>query len=254
VATPNLTLEDTNGNIYIFPLSLFLVNDPFSVRSNIKQLIYAHGGRNTGDGFINSRKIMIEGHLRKDTAILFESAYRDLVNAVLKGGKLKISSDTVSRYIEVSNPNIEQDWEHYPNYKNISISFDVQFPFWQDDAETIITNILSGNSTFAVDGTGSDSIVMPIIEIHADQSVDVPTFTLTNLSDNGMNFVYTDSSFLADDILVIDCKEGTIKRNSNSSIDKFVSGAFLRLQPRSNTIIYAGAACTVLFKFRKIYL
>ena len=57
------------------------------------------------------------------------------------------------------------------------------------------------------------------------------------------------------DVLIIDCAEGTVKKNNNNAMDNVVVPArFLRLQPISNTIEYEGAACTITFKFRKVYL
>jgi phage-related protein len=254
MSTPYLKIEDANGNSYSFPKSLFLSSDPFSIRSTIKELMYAHGGREVGDGFIESRKVTIEGHIRADTGAAFETAYRALMQAILKGGKLTISSDAVSRYIAVSRPDVDSEWEHWPNFKTITITFNALFPFWQDAAETSSVHVMAGNGSFTVDASGSDHVMMPTITIAADQGVDVPNVRLRNVSDGGMVMEYDNPFLTSGASLAIDSSEGTIKLNGNDAVSYLVEGGFLRLQPQSNTIYYEGPACTITVKYRKAYL
>ena len=88
----------------------------------------------------------------------------------------------------------------------------------------------------------------------ADQAADVPSVSLKNLSDGGMLLGYNDPYFVIGDTLVIDCGEGTVKRNGNDTIAYLTTARFLRLQPGVNTFRYEGANCTVRVKFRKVYL
>jgi phage-related protein len=77
---------------------------------------------------------------------------------------------------------------------------------------------------------------------------------MTNKSDGGMLFEYNDINFAIGDVLIINCAEGTVKLNNGNTIENFNPGRFLRLQPSLNEIEYEGAACTISFLFRKVYL
>ncbi len=251
---PHLTLTDKNGVVYDFPPSLFLTSDGANVRSSIKELLFAHGGRQVGDGFVASRQINIEGVLIADTSAAFETAYRALVRALLKGGDLTVHSDSVARYIAVNNPTIDQDWVYWPRAKNVSIVLNAPFPFWQDSVEVEETHIMAGNGSFTVDLSGSDHIVLPEVEVDSDQAADVPGILLRNVTDGGAVMVYNNPNFTAGNVLVIDSGDGSIMLNNNDAIGYFISGSFLRLQPVVNTIYYEGAACTILVRYRRLYL
>lgn len=253
MSTPYLILTDYEGNAYNFPTSFFLADDPLSTRSTIKELLFGNGGRQVGDRFANSRKIVVEGELHADSAAAFETALRSMMAACFKGGYLTIFSDSVARRIEVEAPQLDSSWLHWPNYKRVVVTFDAPFPFWTDSSETTSTNVMAGNGSFTVDLSGSDHIVMPVIEVEADQGVAIPSVVLTNLTDAGITITVNDAAFAIGEILEIDCEQGTIKKNGNDDMASLVSGSFLRLQPTVNTIQYTGAACTIRVKYRKVY-
>jgi hypothetical protein len=155
-------LTDANGNVYTFPQSFFLGPDPVEVRSEVSELIFAHGGVQRGDGFARPRVISVEGELHSDTAAGFETAYRSMMLAVNKGGKLWLSDDTVPRYIEVSHPQVDQEWIHFGNFKRIAIAFDAVFPLWQDTTETATVTVetLDGDM---IDRGDCEDVVSPMV-------------------------------------------------------------------------------------------
>lgn len=249
----NLTLTDANDNVYNFPQDFWISNDSWDVNKNVVNRFYAAGGRNIADGFLQARIITITGQIRADSQSAYETAYRSFIQAILKGGKLTRSEDTVSRYIQVSLPTGNNGPEQGRQFQEISIDFVAEDTFWKDSYETISTNIVAGDDSFTVTTTGTDFIINPTIEIDADQSADIPSAKITNLSDGAGSFTYNDSSFVQGDVVTINSETGEIKRNGGGTADKF-SGAFIRLQPESNTIEYEGNAATILFKYRKVYL
>jgi phage-related protein len=253
MTTPYMILTDDKGTVYNFPPSIFLKGQKVSVNSSIQKLLYAHGGREIADGYLQARQISLEGTLYADSLSAFETKKRTLVQAILKGGKLSISNDTVSRYISVRLIDYDPDME-YQTFDNIGISFIVEFPFWEDTSETTHTEIVTGNDSFVVDTTGSDDLILPIIEVEADQSVDVSSIKMYNYNDGGLAFEYNDPNMFASDIVVFDSKLGTVKKNGNDSMIYFNPAYFLRLQPGSNTIYYEGAAATIRIKYRKVYI
>jgi phage-related protein len=248
-----MIITDDNGNIYNFPPSVFLKSQKISVNSSIQKLLYAHGGREIADGYIQARQIMIEGTLYADSMALFEIAKRALVQAILKGGKLSISNDTVPRYISIRLIDYDPDME-YQTFDNVSISFIAEFPFWEDVTEISSPHIVTGNTSFVIDTTGSDDLILPTIEVEADQGVDVPSIKMYNYNDGGLAFEYNDPAMLASDIVVFDSKLGTVRKNGNDGMIYFNPPYFLRLQPGANTIYFEGAACTIRIKYRKVYV
>jgi hypothetical protein len=122
---------------YNFPASFWIRNDPYTTTKNIINSSFAAGGKNIGDGFLNARNIIVGGEFIQDTKANMEIAARALHQALIQGGRLKISNDQVSRYIDVSAPDVDMSWFVYPFDKPISIIFLAEFPLWQDATETI---------------------------------------------------------------------------------------------------------------------
>ena len=249
----NLKLEDSAGNIYNFPPDFWIENDSWSTNKNIVNKFYAPGGRNIADGFLQSRTITISGQIRADSQGEYETKYRTFIQAVLKGGKLTISNDTVSRYIEVKLPDGSNGQELGQRYKEISIDFVSEDTFWKDASENLSINVVAGDDSFTIDTTGTDFVISPEIEIEADQGVDLPSVKIINKNDGSATFTYIDPLFVQGDIVNINSETGDIKRNGGSTADKF-TGVFVRLQPGSNIIEYEGGAATIIFKYRRLYL
>ena len=249
-----ISLEDIDGNTYNFPPSFWISSEATTTSKNIVNRTYAVGGKNKADGFLQTKVLAINGALRADSLSALDTLKRAFSKAVLKGGKLTVSDDTVSRYIEVTAPDISFVLGYRYEYE-ISILFLCEDPFWRDSSYTTVSNTVTGNDTLTINATGSDYLTLPIITISNDQSSDNPGVVLVNTSDGSMRFVYNDPLFIDGDTLIINCEEGTIKKNNNDAIGNTVPPTrFLRLQPLSNSIRYEGSACTIDFSFQKVYL
>jgi hypothetical protein len=249
----NLILTDYNNSIYNFSNTFWVQADPFTQSKNVLNASYAAGGRNIGDGFPTPRVITLAGIIQGNSLNDFETKKRDFVFACLKGGYLSKSNDVVSRRLEIKFADFEWAPEEGQQYQEVSVIFTAEFPFWEDTTQTENENTVTGDDTLIINTTGSDFLIFPTIEIEADQGVDVPGILFRNNSDGGMSFTYNDNTFVQNDIARINCKEGTVKLNNGNRIENF-NGAFLRLQPGSNTIIYEGPACTITFLYRKVYM
>jgi phage-related protein len=251
----NMILTDLNGTAYNFNGSFDIKSGKISVNSSIKKLLYAHGGREVGDQYLQARNVIIEGTLYSDTTANFETAKRNFIAAILKGGYLSISNDYVTtRRIAVKLIDYDFDVQDFQLLEKVSITFIAEYPFWEDTSETTSTNIMTGDGNFTITITGSDDIMLPEIEIDADRSVDVPGIRMYNADDGGLVFEYNNPSFFAGDVLQINSKLGTVLQNGNDSKLYFVTPYFMRLQPGANTIYYQGAACTIKIKYRKVYI
>lgn len=251
---PYLKLTSYSGDVYNFPPEFWISDDPFDTNKNVVNSFYAAGGRNIADGFLNPRFITLTGVIRGNTESEYETNYRNFTRAVLKGGYLEKSNDVVSRFIEVKAPDVQTGPEEGQQYKEVTVIFLAEDVFWKDSTQTIELNVVTGDDTLFIDNTGSDFLSLPIIQIEADQAVDIPGIKMTNKSDGGMVFEYNYAYFEVGDVLIIDCELGTVKLNNGDSIENFFPGRFFRLQPGINTIEYEGNACTISFIFRKVYL
>lgn len=253
MAIPTLTLTDADSNVYTFPEDFWLKSEPVNTSSKIVNRTYASGGKNVADGFLEAKTVIISGALRDNTLAGLETKRRAFMKACLKGGQLKVSDDTVARYIQIEAPKF-QIKTGYRTEVIVTVNFIAEDPFWRDSSETTDSQTVAGDDTLTVDNSGSDFIIFPIIEIENDQGVDNPGVKMINTSDGSMTFEYNDASFLDGDLLVINCEEGTVFKNNNNAIANFDPARFFRLQALSNTIEYEGAACTIRFRFRKAYL
>lgn len=255
MAVPYLSLVDADSNTYNFPPAFWLGDDSLDFSQQVQNIAFAAGGKDISDAFPQARTIIVTGALRANSLAEFETAKRAFSKAILKGGKLYVSDDTVSRYLQVSNPQIKSSYiGDYRLEHPATVSFLVELPFWQDDTETSDVNIVTATDEFEIDVSDSDFIVFPVITIEADQATNIPLVKITNLSDGGMAFTYTDPNFVIGDTLIIDCIAGTVKRNGNDTIAFFSPAKFLRLQDVVNTIKYEGSAATVTFSYRKVYI
>ncbi len=256
MAVPYLTLTSDGGDVYNFPASFWYVANDWAKTSDIRNIAYADGGRNVGDNFLRARTITIEGVLYADSLTALETAERALINATLKGGTLTVSDDTVSRYIDVrfatSAETYIQEGNRFSKPKNITMI--ATYPLWEDSSLITDVNVLAGNGSFTVDNSGSDRLVLPVIEFVADQGSDLPSVQLRNQSDGLMEFEYVDASFIAGATLTVDSAAGTVKLNNSDTIENVTEARFLRLQNVNNTFLYEGNACTINVKFRKVYL
>jgi len=250
-----LTLTDDNGAAYNFNDSFFVQEDSLEVRSSIMDNMADNGGVDTAQGGSPARQITVEGMIYSETEADFEVSMRALQLAIKKGGLLSINADVVTRNIYVNFVKHSPEWKRYQVCKNVSITFECEFPYWEDTAYTDDTNIMTGDGAFTTDASGSDDIMMPVITFNADQGVDVPGIKLTNTDDGGMYFEFNCPQFLAGDILVIDNSDGSCLLNGNDAREFIIGGsAFLRLQSMINNFNYEGAACTVVISFKRCYV
>jgi len=254
MAAPYFTITDKNSIPYSFPVAFEMESQIDENSSNIVNTSYAAGGRDISDKFPRAKTVTLVGNIQGDTPAAFETKKRAFVLACLKGGDLRFTGDTVSRYLEVKHvefswgkPEGADGWQ----YIDVSVTFSAEKVFWKANSESTDSQAVTGNDTLTVDGTGSDFLVKPVITI--TNAADNPGIKMINTTDSSMSFTYNDSAFYNGDVLEIDCARGTVKKNGNNTIAYF-DGAFLRLQPESNTIQYEGAAATILFTWRKVYI
>jgi hypothetical protein len=255
MSTPYLYLVSPEGATYNFPPSFWIKGNGWGLTSNLKNIAFAHGGKDTADGYLESRTILVEGALRADSVAALETAERAFCQAVLAGGKLYRSDDSVNRYITVKGA--KADTQYIGDYlleKPAAVSFICEYPFWVDASETSQTEVVADGDDFTVDFSGADTVGWARVEIYADQGADLPSISLRNMNDGGARFILNDPLFVQGDIVEIDGYEGTVKRNGNTDMEYVIECKFPRLQAMTNTLLYEGGAATLIIYFRKVYL
>lgn len=249
----NLRLTDRNGDTYDFPDNFFVSEEAIVARTSIQDIMFAHGGVDTGDGMAQARVISITGIVAAYSAAAFETAKRALVKACNTGGLLSVIGDVVSRSISVRVSKRDPNWHRFLAAQTITIDFICEFPYWEDTAFTDSSHTLAGDDDFTVDASGSDDIMMPVITITG--SVDLPSIKLTNFDDGGMYIEYNNPELYAGDVLEIDSSTGEITVNGNDARSYLAQGsAYLRLQSMVNNLRYEGGAADITVSFKKVYL
>lgn len=254
---PVLTLVDDEGNSFTFEKDFWLNTYDLSSNKSVQNYTFSAGGKNSADGFPGPRSITIQGMIWADTVAELETKRRNLFLACLKGGKLQKSDDTVSRYMDVKDPDFSYSKGDWRNSEKLTITFLAELPFWVDSIETVHTEIIASGTyrEFDVDASGADFIILPSIEIDNDQGNSNPGYVrLKNDTDGGSEMVFYDTDFDADDVLSIDSGTGEVLKNGNEAFDHFVTPWFLRLQPTVNSFVYEGEPCTISVTFRKVYV
>ena len=256
MATPFLRLIDTENNVYNFPPSIWIYDISYSVTSKVVNTAFSPGGKNIADGFLQPRTVTLSGALRADTLQALDILERAFHKAILAGGQLYLSDDYVSKFFEVSSPDVKmQKTGGYRLEIPVAVSFIAEYPLWQSATLYESTDVLSSGDTLTIDNSASDIFSYPVITIEADQGADIPSVLLRNTGDGGMTFVYQDPNFKQGDSLVIDTRAGTVKRNGNSTIEYVTQARFLRLQNHdSNILYYEGADCTITVEYRGVFL
>lgn len=252
-----LKLEDSNGTNYDFSNNFWIEPYTLTKNSSIQNIAYSESGRETADKFPKHGLIKIKGTLQGDTAAFFETYKNNLIEACLKGGKLRINDDIIDRYLEIAWANftfgiLEGD-ANTGHLQEIEIDFVCEKLIWQDYVLNESENILAGNGDFTVTVTGTNWAIKPIIEIAADQGADLTGILLRNQGDGNTEIIYNDEFFISGSTLIIDCEYGTVSMNNNDGLPNF-TGFFIKLQPGENIFSYEGNACTITVKYRRQYI
>ena len=241
-----------NGVPYNVPGNLQIKDDVFVLRSDAKDKAFAHGGIDIADGKIKIKVIRIEGTVYLQPTEATRASYLTLVQAIKAAFcqtdyMLYLGSD---HFIMINKAlKFSEEYLDAHDYQGAKFTIDLLAidPFWYYDDEQEKTQIVTSTpKSFVVNNQGYVE-TFPVITITATGTL--PDFTLENETDvqesgDGLKFRYTDPGLFIGNVVVIDCKEGTVKRGATNYI-RYFAGAFLKLLPGNNTLTYTGADCTV---------
>ena len=250
---------------YTVPVDFALKDDNVDVRQTIKDKVYSHGGIDTSDGKIKQKTLTLKGILYGATRAAYLTIVQEFREKVYQENyQLYFGEPATYNYFynirklfKIKNKYIEGQ-DYFASEVEATLLLTDPFLYYKTK-ESVDTTIDASPKTFTVTNDGNVN-AYPVITITADMAVS--TLKLQNNTDipsgetEGLKFDYIDNHFVSGNDLIIDCQEGTVERESNTSI-RYFSGAFLKLIPGSNSITYTGDTNTgtkVKFEFYKRYL
>jgi hypothetical protein len=233
-----ITLKDTNDIEYTFNNTFMVKGFSWKRRTKQEDIAFSHGSKDTGDGKVDARAIIVKGIIHANTVAEYETAMEDLNKALYKEDQKLYFDNTkyinVYRVESISHENKEGAFLYVAE---IEIKFEAIDPFFYQFTQSIDFQFITASPyQFNITNSGN---VEAFAVIGMTTRVTNADFTLKNIT-AGLSFSYQDASFVAGNTLMIDGQEGTVKRNGVDQI-RYFSGTFLPLVSGVNVLEYAGA-------------
>lgn len=236
----NIIIKNSSDTtLYTFGAGFSLVGYPLTKRVTEEGRAHQHGSVITSDKKVSSRLVTIEGVLHQTEAGVeiqsssaFEAEWDELLEAVDKE-TLHIYGYKASRYIicdclEYAN----HEWAASNRAGRIELGFRATNPFWHSTSQDDSTQDVTATGQTKVYANSGKASVYPVITWTAKGAQTV--VKIKNQTDGNKEFTYTGSLGI-DDVLEVDCADGTVKVNGTSQIGNF-SGPFWKLLSGNNTI------------------
>jgi hypothetical protein len=247
-----ITLKDSNDVEYTFNSTFMVKGFSWKKRTKQEDIAFSHGSKDTGDGKIDARAIIVKGIIHADTTAEYETAMADLNKALYKEDQKLYFDNTkyinVYRVESISHENKEGAFLYVAE---IEIKFEAIDPFFYYFTQSIDFQFIETSPhQFNINNSGNVE-VFPVMGMTT--RVTNADFTFKNIT-AGLSFSYQDAGFVAGSTLIIDCQEGTVKRDDTDEI-RYFDGEFLHLVSGVNVLEYAGATIcglSILFYRREL--
>jgi|GEM_PF-1636635 len=233
-----LYLKDENGAIYTFNKTFSIEGTPFKIKINKKDIAFSHGAIDTGDGKIEERYVTLKGTIYGSTDAEYEANLNALFAAIYKQDQtLYFDNEKYIEFTKLVSVNPVNIKGADLRACDIAIQFLAEDPFWYYVAPSTKNQAITGTPTL-FDAINEGSVeAYPIISICNNGSY-VP-MTLRNLTGASLVFKYDEFGFLDGATLVVDCVEGTVKRDGINTL-RYFDGAFLHLVASTNSLLLDG--------------
>lgn len=234
-----------NVTYYTFPTTFDLWdwNDrEFSSRSKILDRFGAHGGAEVSDRAIKPREVTIKGAHHAASQAALKTFLDDMTEALHNNGDPYRFSWEAGRYINVDHVGSfkAKRYKEGLAYKSVDIEIELicPDPFWYSTTDDSVGPTSMSSSPKTITFTSTSNVPSPL-QIQCDPTATWGDFTIENDTDDDNLMRYTDPSLGNGDQLIIDSQDGTVLRDSLNTI-RYMTGAFLRVLPGDNSIIYTG--------------
>ncbi len=255
--------NSSNTIVYEFPSGCNIISEPWSKRQDSEPRAYQNGVTRTGDEKVNERIISLHGIFGVSgvnatygaTVVLNLREMQKQCNT--EDLRLYPGSQYTDQYYNVELFNFEHNFVGKIGIVEIFIDFQVVKPFrnYKDETTDTEAGITASPHAYTV-SNGGDEAVYPVWTFTGGASTVITSTKIANAEDGAKYFTYTGSIGNADAV-VIDCAEGTVKRNGTSNINNF-TGTFLKLASGTNnltiTLVGTVGTCSCVAVFRKKYL
>jgi hypothetical protein len=242
-----IKLIDSLGQEFELPKTFELRSDPGGRRTQALETAFIHGAKDVSDGMFRPKVIEISGRIWAPSDADFNTKWDPFMEHLIKEN-FKIQDKGRQIYIK----RILEVNKEYPSPANfhfgeISISMLAEDPFWYSaNAQQKQEAVTGSPHEFQFD-IGGKMETWPIIII--DNNADNTNFSLQNVTDNNRSFQIQYSGAVSGTTIAVNCKEGTVVRDSTNIISVF-SGLFLRLLGgQTNSLKYTGANCDLTFQY-----
>ena len=238
--------DSSNVEVYEFPAGCNIVAEPWSKRQDSELRAYQHGSTKTGDEKVNERIISLHGIFNVNGV---NATYGATLAANLKEMKQQCYTEDLrlypgnqytDEYYNIECLNFEHTFLQTITIMEIFIDFICSDPFryYKDvttDTETVDEALESMTVT-----NGGDAEIFPVITFTAGAGSNISVVRITNTTDTSKYFEYTPASNLTEnDVLEIDCEEGTVELAGVDDMAHFNDGQFIKLLPGSNSLVAA---------------
>ncbi len=247
-----IKLIDSLGQEYTLPKTFELRSDPGGRRTQALETAFIHGAKDVSDGMFRPKIIEISGKIWASSDTEFNTKWDPFMEHLIKEN-FRIQDKSRQIYIKrVLEVNKEYPSPANFHFGEISIAMLAEDPFWYSvNAQQKEQSITSSPKEFQFD-IGGKMETWPVIII--DNNADNADFTLRNVTDNNREFRIQDSGAVNGTTITINCKEGTVVRDSTNIIS-FFSGLFLRLLGgRTNNFKYTGANCDITLQYFEAWI
>lgn len=247
-----ISLFDSLGQEYELPKTFELRSDPTGRRSKRLDMAFVHGSRDVSDGMFTSKMVEVTGRIWAATDALYNAAWDALAEHLLKDN-LRIQDRgrqiNLLKVVSISHTYPSQEAYHYGE---VSITFLAADPFWYAASASQKQQAVTSSPKSFQHDIGGKMETWPIITI--ENNANNYDFKLENDTDDDREFRIIDTGADSGTDIVIDCKEGTVKRDGTNIISTF-SGLFLRLLGgRTNDFLYTGANCDITIQYHEAWI
>lgn len=224
-----------------------------TVRAKAEKRAYSHGATNSGDGYIDSKKIKITITLEADSYEDFLNKSNELCQLFYQKN-YKLSVGGVSYWNIDSLEKTTCKYLGAFQFKKGDWTFSLLLcdPFRYADAETTVTQSYTEAASEAeISIYNGGSVETPLTFIFA------PTATMNNIvvsqPATGKSMRVADTLLTTPATLTVDTKNGTVRRDTYNAINAF-SGQFLTALPGTNKYLVTCAPGTVTVKLTDRWL
>jgi phage-related protein len=226
---------------------------PLKFRTKLEDRAFSHGALSVGDNKAESRSIEVSAYIAETS----DAAY------------WKTHNEMVALFDGVAGHKFYLDGNHYLNatcLERFNHEFYQGFPLrkarlgftlrcadpliYAQAVSSQVVEIATSPTTFAVINSGGVEVFPTITTV---ASADNAEMSLENTTDDGRKFEYEDANFVTGATLTVNGEDGTVYLNTSNTLN-FYSGAFLRLLPGSNSLVYTGGLATITLSWRNRWL